>query len=528
MRQQQTKWTIGTLREHITQLSERNKAKHALRVYSVTNTKGFVLSEEFFSKEVYSANLNNYKVVQRNTFAYNPSRINVGSIDFFKQEKQGLVSPLYVVFKTDDNLSNAYLKHYLKSDYGQLSIAAITQGSVRSNVTFSDLGKIKIPLPPLDIQHHIATLLDQVAQLREYCREAIGQLDVLLESVFVEMFGDPVSNPMGWRKERLGKIIAGIETGNSVNGEMRAKNEDELGVLKVSAVTSGRFKAEEYKTVKKGNDKLPAHLFFLKKGDLLMTRANTQDLVGAVCMVDKDYPDLFLPDKIWRMQLDNSLVLPSYFKFVLSNRNYRRKLSKVAMGSSGSMYNISQEKLLQIDGFPVADYMLQTKFAEIVAETDVLREQLSIQLAEAEALFQSLLHNAFTGELSINATLAEQLRAAQIQSDLLKEKETAELAQHLITPPNNTTMPVVSIANEDDFKASLQTHFGDRYFTAADIDASLSNKADYQTVRRLIFELLSPSAKGKAFLTQVFYKDESADKDLRQDNSCVKLQLAKS
>lgn len=76
-----------------------NKNNEKINVYSVSNTKGFVLSEEFFDKQVYSKNLQNYKVVEENYFAYNLARINVGSTALFTEKGKGLVSPLYVVFK---------------------------------------------------------------------------------------------------------------------------------------------------------------------------------------------------------------------------------------------------------------------------------------------------------------------------------------------------------------------------------------------------------------------------------------------
>lgn len=122
----------------------------------------------------------------------------------------------------------------------------------------------------------------------------------------------------------------------------------ERAVLKVSAVTYGYFKNDEYKVIASN---IPiAKAITPCKGDLLFSRANTRELVGATAIVDRDYPNLLLPDKIWKLEV-NDKVHPVFFKAYLSSDYIRKLLSAEASGTSGSMFNISMQKLRQIPVF---------------------------------------------------------------------------------------------------------------------------------------------------------------------------------
>ena len=106
--------------------------------------------------------------------------------------------------------------------------------------------------------------------------------------------------PDGWRTGTIHSVVELLEAGVSVNAEERPKSEDEIGVLKVSAVTYGHFDPLAYKTV------LPAERERLtvnpKRDSIIVSRANTSQLVGASAYIDRDYPDLFLPDKLWQIR----------------------------------------------------------------------------------------------------------------------------------------------------------------------------------------------------------------------------------
>ena len=139
---------ITKLGSVITEYSVRNKSDEDIPVYSVTNEQGFCTS--YFSKEVASKDRTTYKIVPRGYFAYNPSRINVGSVDWQNCEDRVIVSPLYVVFSVDKKLDQQYLFHYLKSDVTLTYIKDLATGSVRDNLKFSMLREFPINLRPIE------------------------------------------------------------------------------------------------------------------------------------------------------------------------------------------------------------------------------------------------------------------------------------------------------------------------------------------------------------------------------------------
>lgn len=145
----------------MTEVSKRNKNSTIERVLSVTNHSGFVLPEEQFERRVASANVSNYKVVEQGQYAYNPSRINVGSIARLDDWENGILSPMYVVFKLDmKKVCSDYFLHWLNSSEARQRIKNSAQGSVRETVSFKDLGAIDIPLPAMDVQKGVTYKLN--------------------------------------------------------------------------------------------------------------------------------------------------------------------------------------------------------------------------------------------------------------------------------------------------------------------------------------------------------------------------------
>ena len=162
---------IGTFAEEV---SARNRGGNEARVLSVTNSRGFVLPEDQFERCVASADLSNYKVVRRGQYAYNPSRINVGSIARLDGWDDGVLSPMYVVFQLDEaKIDSDYFLHWLNSHEARQRIKNSAQGSVRETVSFSEFSAITIPLPDTNTQTAIARYLNALR----------GEIDLLGQSV---------------------------------------------------------------------------------------------------------------------------------------------------------------------------------------------------------------------------------------------------------------------------------------------------------------------------------------------------------
>ena len=181
-------WQQTRLEEYIFEVTDRNAGGAIEQVLSITNTAGFVLPDEVFSKRVASKNIENYKVVRRGQFAYNPSRINVGSLAYLHAFEVGVISPMYVVFDVKSGLSKDFLFHWFGSDEAVKNIAQSTQGSVRDSVNYSALANFEIKVPKLAEQKaitHVLNLADaEISTLQRglelYKRQKRGLMQELL------------------------------------------------------------------------------------------------------------------------------------------------------------------------------------------------------------------------------------------------------------------------------------------------------------------------------------------------------------
>lgn len=149
--------------------------------------------------------------------------------------------------------------------------------------------------------------------------------------------------PEGWAPAELADLISGFEAGRNLRSEGRPASENEYGVLKISAVTWGEFQPSENKALLPGDEPKPHER--IRKNDLLVTRANTSDLVGAVVLVDRDHPNLMLPDKILRLCAKTNIVESGFLLYALRTPAVREHFEGNATGTSESMRNLSQPKL---------------------------------------------------------------------------------------------------------------------------------------------------------------------------------------
>jgi type I restriction enzyme S subunit len=155
----------------------RNRTENISRVLSVTNAHGFVLPEDYFDKQVASSDVTGYKIVRRGEYAYNPSRINVGSIARLEQWEEGIVSPIYVVFALNHRVEADYFHHWLNSHEARSRIRRSAQGSVRDSVNYDDFSSIKLPLPDRSKQKAIADCLNAMQAELTLQRDQRAALD---------------------------------------------------------------------------------------------------------------------------------------------------------------------------------------------------------------------------------------------------------------------------------------------------------------------------------------------------------------
>ncbi|MBM95682.1 MAG: restriction endonuclease subunit S [Oceanospirillaceae bacterium] len=299
----------------------------------------------------------------------------------------------YVVIAKDSSLHTRFLYYFMDKYVDKLREQSI--GGVIKYIKLGMLTEAKTPLPPLAEQQRIAAILDKADAIRRKRQQAIQLADEFLRAVFLDMFGDPVTNPKGWGVVMLDDVLEAIESGSSPKCETRVAHDKEWGVLKLGAVTTGAFIASENKAI--FSDYEPNLKYEVKPGDLLFTRKNTFNLVAAVALVEETRKGLLLPDLIFRLCIKT--CVEKYFLWkLLSNTSMRSKIQALASGAAGSMPNISKANLKTVEIIlpPMEEQM---RFGEICKKVSLLKNDNEGFLGSQEDLFSSLSQKAFKGEL---------------------------------------------------------------------------------------------------------------------------------
>jgi type I restriction enzyme S subunit len=205
--------------------------------------------------------------------------------------------------------------------------------------------------------------------------------------------------PEGWCWATVDQLLYGIEAGKSFECLPRPASLDEWGVIKVSAMTWGEFIEDENKAIPPDARFNPA--VEVRPGDVLLSRSNTVELVGATVFVRQCRGRLLLSDKSMRL-LVNAILNRAWFQRAMSSRTVRRQLSAMATGTSDSMRNVSQEKVLSVV-VPMAPLAEETAIVQEiewrVSDCDAMISQVAANLKRSVRLRQAVLERAFEGRL---------------------------------------------------------------------------------------------------------------------------------
>jgi type I restriction enzyme, S subunit len=238
-----------------------------------------------------------------------------------------------------------FIYYYLQSqDFKKFSDKTGVPGINRN-----DIHKINVVVPPLSEQKKIAEILGTWDEAIALTEKAILAKRKLKHSIVSGLLSGNIRMQgfeEGWRKITLDEVISSLDADVSVNSEDRCCKTDEIGILKTSAVTYGVFLPNEHKAV---IDKDISRVSVSPKRDkIIISRMNTPKLVGASVYIDRDYPNLFLPDRLWQIEPKNSEISMRWLSYVIGSKEMRSIISSIATGTSKSMKNISKESLLSL------------------------------------------------------------------------------------------------------------------------------------------------------------------------------------
>ncbi|UZK03880.1 restriction endonuclease subunit S [Venatoribacter cucullus] len=200
--------------------------------------------------------------------------------------------------------------------------------------------------------------------------------------------------PEGWSEGKVSDLLVGLESGVSVNGEDRKIEPNEMAVLKVSAVSYGFFDPTAAKVV--DGEELERAKTNPKHGQIIISRSNTEELVGASAYIDADHPNLFLPDKLWQtIPKPNSDM--KWLSYVLASDHSRYMLSNLSTGTSGSMKNITKGELLGLKVL-IPPAIEQNKIAQILSSWDKAITTTEQLLANSQQQKKALMQQLLTGK----------------------------------------------------------------------------------------------------------------------------------
>lgn len=268
-------------------------------------------------------------------------------------------------------------------------------GSTRLKLPQNMMDNLLIPNPSFDEQKAIAKhFLSQIEEI-EKAREATLKTKQDLQSISNKQQQRALEILDELPRVPLSEYLVNIEAGKSIKTTELLAKKDELGVLKVSAVSWDRFQPDEAKSVIEGYKPPDAHK--VKKGDLIISRANTLELVGAVVLVEDDYPKRLLSDKTLRLNT-KSEIIPEYLLYILKLPEARKHIEENATGTSNSMRNISQKTIFTIP-IPKADKDQQSEIIKLMQNTRTELKKgeaaLKLMLADLTLLPNKLLQEAF-------------------------------------------------------------------------------------------------------------------------------------
>ncbi|MER6574151.1 restriction endonuclease subunit S [Nonomuraea sp. NPDC001023] len=280
-----------------------------------------------------------------------------------------------------------YLARFIKGSSGR--ILTWVRATTADNFPIDNLKNLFIPLPPLSEQRRIADILDRADALRAERRKAIALLDDLAQSIFIEMFGDPVLNPYGWPIRTVGDLIDSAKYGTSE----KAVESGDLPVLRMGNVTAtGEVDLRDLKYMP---DSSVDERYLVRHGDILFNRTNSADLVGKTAIYRGTAP-LAYAGYLVRVRT-NPNNHPEYLAAFMNTAYIKRVLRNMCKSIIG-MANINARELQTIRiAEPPLD--LQNAFAERIASVNALKAVHRMHLAGLDALFESLQQRAFRGDL---------------------------------------------------------------------------------------------------------------------------------
>jgi type I restriction enzyme S subunit len=282
-----------------------------------------------------------------------------------------------------------YVFWYLFSEAGKKQILSDFRGATVGGISREFTKKITFLLPPLEDQKRIVKILDNTDALRQKRKQTIEYFDEYLKSVFLEMFGDPVKNPKGWKIEKLGKL-----TNKITDGTHKTPAYTTTGIKFISAknIKEEKITWDDIKYISEEEHQSIYKRCNPERNDLLLTKSGS---LGMVALVDVDF-EFSLFESLALLKINEELAEPIYLREYLNLKEIKSFYSQRTKGVGVKHLHLIDIKSLPILLPPKRE---QQKFTHRVQEIKSIKQKMLVQSSEIENQFQALIQKAFKGTL---------------------------------------------------------------------------------------------------------------------------------
>ena len=408
-------WKTMPLNSRFTR-STRKNSTGCENVLTISAQMGLVNQREFYDKDIASEDKSGYFLMKNGEFAYNKSYSTgypYGAIKQLTKYDEGIVSPLYICFAPKAGTNTAFYTQYFEGGQYNREIYRVAQEGARNhgllNIAVDDFFTGTLVEPSAGEQQKIAEILATCDRMIELKQNKIDELNKLKQVCLLEMFpqkGQTIPKrrfpgfSAPWEQRKLGELIREISTGKSVNSDEGIVRADNIGVLKTSCVSYDCFDPSESKPVVKDERHLAKCA--VEKDSVIVSRMNTPERVGACGYVERSFPNLFLPDRLWKLKFQENV--DTYFLYtMLISGAYKEKITSMASGTSGSMYNIPKDAFLNLRLTLSLDIDEQKKIGDYFKQLDNLITLHQRELAEVGKYKKALMQLLLTGLVRVNA-----------------------------------------------------------------------------------------------------------------------------
>jgi type I restriction enzyme, S subunit len=294
-----------------------------------------------------------------------------------------------------DRLDANYLFHWVKSPFFVAEMVKRATGASYPAVSDQIVLDCALPVPPVPEQRRIAAVLDQADAVRAQRRAALARLDELGQSIFADLFGDVIGNSRNWPTGLALGDVADIVSGVTKGRNLAGKSTRPVPYLAVANVQDMSLALRNVKSIEATVEEIARYR--LRQGDLLLTEGGDPDKLGRGCIWKDELPECIHQNHVFRVRITDQRVTPLFLNWLVGSERGKRYFLRAAKQTTG----IASINMTQLRGFPLLlpPVELQNIFARRLQAIGALRTAHRVALAELDALFASLQHRAFRGEL---------------------------------------------------------------------------------------------------------------------------------